>query len=58
MLQLLFYWHSLPALLKKWIDDVLTYDFAYGGEGDKLFGKRFLLSFTIGGPEEAYDPLG
>lgn len=58
VLQYPFYWYSTPALLKKWIDDVFSYNFAYGAEGDKLKGKDFFLSFTVGGPEEAYDPLG
>ncbi|MFD2165612.1 NAD(P)H-dependent oxidoreductase [Thalassotalea euphylliae] len=53
-----FYWYSVPALLKKWLDDVFAYDFAYGSKGDKLKGKNLILSFTIGGPEESYDPLG
>jgi len=58
VLQFPFYWYSTPALLKKWIDDVFSYNFAYGAEGDKLKGKDFFLSFTVGGPEESYDPLG
>ncbi len=58
ILQFPFYWYSIPALLKKWIDDVFSYDFAYGSGGDKLQGKDFLLSFTIGGPEEEYNALG
>lgn len=58
VLQFPFYWYSVPALLKKWIDDVLAYDFAFGAKGDKLKGKDFFLSFTVGGPEESYDPLG
>ncbi|WP_315983290.1 NAD(P)H-dependent oxidoreductase [Aliamphritea spongicola] len=58
ILQFPFYWYSVPALLKKWLDDVLAYDFAYGANGDKLKGKDLVLSFTIGGPEEAYDPQG
>ncbi|MEZ9925871.1 FMN reductase [Vibrio breoganii] len=58
VLQFPFYWYSIPALLKKWIDDVFSYNFAYGSKGDKLKGKDFLLSFTIGGPSESYDPLG
>jgi len=53
-----FYWYSMPALLKKWLDDVFSYNFAYGAEGDKLKGKDFIASFTIGGPAESYDPLG
>ena len=58
VLQFPLYWYSVPALLKKWIDDVLAYNFAYGAEGDKLRGKALILSFTVGGPEEAYTPLG
>ena len=58
VLQFPFYWYSVPALLKKWIDDVFAYDFAYGANGDKLKGKKLLLSFTIGGPSESYQPLG
>jgi len=49
-----FYWYSVPGLMKTWIDSVLTYGFAYGSEGDKLKGKKLVLSFTMGGPEEAY----
>ncbi|PSW08280.1 FMN reductase [Photobacterium rosenbergii] len=58
VLQFPFYWYSMPALLKKYLDDVFSYNFAYGSKGDKLKGKDFILSFTIGGPEESYDPLG
>jgi len=58
VLQFPFYWYSTPALLKKWLDDVFSYNFAYGAEGDKLKGKDLFLSFTVGGPEESYDPLG
>ncbi|OAN17873.1 FMN reductase [Photobacterium jeanii] len=58
VLQFPFYWYSVPALLKKWVDDVMSFNFAYGPEGNKLKGKDFFLSFTIGGPEESYDPQG
>ncbi|TQF70781.1 NAD(P)H-dependent oxidoreductase [Pseudoalteromonas luteoviolacea] len=58
VLQFPFYWYSIPALLKKWIDEVFAYDFAFGTNGDKLKGKDLILSFTVGGPEESYDPLG
>ncbi len=58
VLQFPFYWYSVPALLKKWIDDVFSYDFAYGAKGDKLKGKEFILSFTVGGPASSYSPLG
>jgi len=49
-----FYWYSVPGILKEWMDQVLTYGFAYGSTGDKLKGKAFLASITIGGPEESY----
>ncbi|QBF83047.1 flavodoxin family protein [Shewanella maritima] len=54
VLQFPFYWYSMPALLKKWLDDVFSYNFAYGSKGDKLKGKHLVLSFTVGGPEESY----
>lgn len=58
VLQFPFYWYSVPALLKKWIDEVMTFNFAYGPEGDKLKGKPLLLSLTVGGPQESYRTLG
>jgi len=48
----------MPAILKQWFDQVFEYQFAYGSEGDKLKGKTFRASFTIGGPQESYQPLG
>ena len=53
-----FYWYSIPGILKEWLDQVFTYGFAYGSTGDKLKGKQFLLSTTIGGPEDAYCEVG
>lgn len=49
-----FYWYSMPALLKLWLDEVLESGFAYGPGGDKLKGKKFLLSLTVGGPKSSY----
>jgi len=53
-----FWWYNMPAILKAWFDEVFNFNFAYGPEGDKLKGKNFLLSFTIGGPADAYTPIG
>ncbi len=58
VLQFPFYWYSVPALLKKWVDDVLAYGFAFGSTGDKLKGKDLILSATIGGPQDAYGAEG
>jgi len=49
-----FYWYSVPGILKEWLDQVFTYGFAYGSTGNKLKGKQFLVSMTVGGPEDAY----
>lgn len=49
-----FYWYSVPALMKKWIDDVLTHGFAYGAGGTALHGKRLILSFTTGAASGEY----
>lgn len=49
-----FYWYSVPALLKEWMDLVLKHGWAYGEGGDKLAGKRWLCALTTGGPELTY----
>ncbi|TKT87672.1 NAD(P)H-dependent oxidoreductase [Dyadobacter frigoris] len=53
-----FYWYNMPAILKQWFDVVFEYQFAYGSKGDKLKGKNFLPSFTVGAPESGYRTLG
>lgn len=52
------YWYSYPPLLKKWLDDVFTYGWAYGSKGDKLKGKKFGLAISIGDKEENYSHNG
>lgn len=52
------YWYNMPAILKHWFDVVLEYQFAYGSKGDKLKGKNFIPSFTVGAPESEYHTLG
>lgn len=52
-----FYWYNMPAILKHWFDVVFEYQFAYGSGGDKLKGKYFLPSFTVGAPESGYHTL-
>ncbi len=58
ILQHPFYWYSVPAMLKQWFDTVWTWGFAYGQGGDKLKDKHLIQSITVGGPKEAYTPLG
>ncbi len=58
ILQFPFYWYNVPAILKLWMDEVLEYGFAYGKSGDKMKGKNLVLSFSTGGPKEAYSATG
>jgi glutathione-regulated potassium-efflux system ancillary protein KefF len=51
-------WYSMPALQKLWMDEVLTYGWAYGDEGSALQGKDLWLVATTGGPEDSYHPQG
>jgi putative NADPH-quinone reductase len=54
-----FYWFNCPPLLKKWLDDVLTYGWAYGSKsGYKLQDKKITLAITAGIDEEEYTALG
>ncbi len=48
-----FYWYSMPALMKKWLDEVFLHGFAHGSTA-KLGGKKLVISITTGAPEVAY----
>lgn len=52
------YWYSYPPLLKKWLDDVFTYGWAYGSKGNKLNEKKFGIAMSIGDKKENYSPAG
>lgn len=52
------HWYSMPALQKLWLDDVLSYGWAYGAGGDALRGKDLWLVASTGGPEDSYHPQG
>ncbi|MFF7456852.1 NAD(P)H-dependent oxidoreductase [Kitasatospora sp. NPDC008115] len=58
------WWFSVPAILKGWIDRVLTFEFAHGpalappySEG-ALGGKRALLAVSVGARESAFSDRG
>ncbi len=54
-----FYWFSSPPLLKKWLDEVLTYGWAYGSKsGYKVGGKKIALAVSAGVNEEDYSATG
>lgn len=55
-------WYAMPALQKLWLDEVLTYGWAYGegenGQGRALQGKDLWLVATTGGAQSSYHPQG
>jgi len=53
-----FFWYSVPAILKEWMDLVLEHGWAYGGQGAKLSGKRLMSAVSTGGGDVAYTPEG
>ncbi|RAJ83232.1 putative NADPH-quinone reductase [Chitinophaga dinghuensis] len=54
-----FYWFNCPPFLKKWLDDVLTYGWAYGStSGYKVAGKKIALAMSVGIDEEEYSASG
>ncbi len=62
LLQFPLWWFGMPAVLKGWVDRVLSMGFAYGGgqwyDTGSLKGRRAMLSVTTGGPDFMYSPLG
>jgi glutathione-regulated potassium-efflux system ancillary protein KefF len=50
------HWYGMPPLLKLWVDDVLTFGWAYGPGGTALRGKDLWLVASTGGPEDSYRP--
>ena len=52
------YWYSSPPLLKKWLDHVLLYGWAYGTNGTALRGKEFMVAVSAGAPKKPIRPAG
>lgn len=57
------WWFGMPAILKGWVDRVLAYGFAYGGDyglyqDGKFKGKKAFLSITTGSPASYYTKEG
>ena len=48
------FWFGVPAALKRWREVVLQHGFAYGTDGDKLHGKKFIHSFTAASGADTY----
>lgn len=59
LFQFPFYWFNCPSLLKKWLDEVLLYGWAYGStSGYKVANKKIALAISAGINKEDYSTEG
>ena len=47
-------WYSLQSLLERWMEQTFVHGWSHGRTGDKLKGKKLVVSLTTGAPEDAY----
>lgn len=53
------YWFNCPPFFKKWLDEVLTYGWAYGSKSSyKVSGKKIALAVSVGIDEHEYNVCG
>ena len=52
------YWFAKPSILQRWEEEVFLHGFSHGSNGDKLKGKKLIVSFTVGAPGEVYSREG
>ncbi len=52
------FWYSAPSLLQRWMEETFQHGFSHGSKGDKLKGKKLVLSFTTGAPKAMYSHDG
>lgn len=58
VLQFPVFWYSAPSILERWMEETFQHGFSHGSTGDKLKGKKLVLSFTTGAPESMYSRDG
>ncbi len=58
VMQFPFFWYTMPSLMKKWGENVFVHGFSHGSTGNKLHGKKLIMSFTAGAPESMYQHGG
>ncbi len=57
VLQYPLFWYSMPSLLERWMEETFKHGFSHGSTGDKLKGKKIIVSLTTGAPEESYSNI-
>lgn len=55
VLQFPVFWFSMPSLLHRWMEETFLHGFSHGSTGDKLRGKKLVVSYTTGAPADAMD---
>lgn len=55
VLQFPVFWFSAPSILHRWMEQTFLHGFSHGSTGDKLRGKKLLLSYTTGASAEVMD---
>jgi glutathione-regulated potassium-efflux system ancillary protein KefF len=50
------HWYGMPPLMKLWVDEVLSFGWAYGPGGTALRGKDLWLVTSTGGAQASYRP--
>lgn len=58
VLQFPIFWYSAPSILERWMEETFRHGFSHGSTGNKLKGKKMILSFTTGAPQEMYSHKG
>ncbi len=52
---LMWFWDSCPSIMRRYLEGVLSYGFAYGSSGSKLENKRLIASITTGVKQSVYE---
>lgn len=58
VLQFPLFWYGVPSIMSRWIEEVFVHGFSHGATGNKVRGKKLVVSFTSGAPEEMYQYNG
>lgn len=58
VLQFPIFWYSAPSILERWMEETFRHGFSHGSTGNKLKGKKMILSFSTGAPQEMYSHKG
>lgn len=48
------FWFSMPSIMHRYFEETFTHGFSHGSTGDKLKGKKVIVSVTTGAEESAY----